>query len=57
MKNSTNLEIFTQNESFQCRNKPISKKPRCKNKPVSTVYVKSVQYIVFYYFNCSNYVV
>ena len=26
MKNSTNLEIFTQNENFQCKNKSISKK-------------------------------
>ena len=26
MKNSTNSEIFAQDEHFQCKNKPISKK-------------------------------
>ena len=36
MKNGANSEIFTQNEDFQCKNEPISKKPRYKNKPVST---------------------
>ena len=37
MKNSTNLEIFTQKEIFNVRINRKVRKTRCKNKPVSTV--------------------
>ena len=36
MKNSSNLEIFTQNANYACKNIPI-RKPQYMNKPVSTV--------------------